>query len=497
MRLPSPIEEPSMPMQLTRRDLAKVAGAGAFGVAAPAGAQPSEGALPQRESAREFPNGFLWGTATAAYQIEGAVNADGRGPSIWDTFAHIPGKTHNNDTGDVANDHYHRYRDDIKSMKALGMAAYRFSIAWPRVFPQGTGAPNPQGLDFYSRLIDELIANGIAPFATLYHWDLPQAQQDRDGWEARDTAQAFADYAGFVADKLGDRVKRFFTLNECAAFVELGHGSGVHAPGLQLPPGRLNQARHHVLLAHGLAVQAIRARSRAGTQVGPAENISVALPAIETAEHIRAAELATRELNAPYLTAVLEGRYLDSFLANAGADAPKVAAQDMQAIGSPVDFVGINIYGPAAYVRAADGEAGFASLPMPAKFPMMNSSWLRIAPEALYWGPRNLAKVWNVKDIYITENGCSATDAPAADGIVHDTDRIMFLRNYLTQLQRATAEGVPVRGYFHWSLMDNFEWADGYGTRFGLLHVDYATQKRTPKLSAEFYREVAAKNRVA
>jgi beta-glucosidase len=249
-----------------------------------------------------------------------------------------------------------------------------------------------------------------------------------------------------------------------------------------------------VLLAHGLAVQAIRARSRAGTLVGPAENISVAIPAIETAEHIRAAELATRELNAPYLTAMLEGRYLDSFLASAGSDAPKVAAQDMQVIGSPVDFVGINIYGPAAYVRSADG--GFASLPFPAKFPMMNSSWLRIAPEALYWGPRNLAKVWNVKDIYITENGCSATDVPAADGIVYDTDRIMFLRNYLTHLQRATAEGVPVRGYFHWSLMDNFEWADGYGTRFGLLHVDYATQKRTPKLSAAFYGQVAARNRV-
>ena len=306
-----------------------------------------------RDSWRGFPKGFLWGTATAAYQIEGAVNADGRGPSIWDTFAHTPGKTHNNDTGDVAADHYHRYRDDIQSMKALGMAAYRFSIAWPRIFPQGTGAPNPKGLDFYDRLVDELIANGIEPFATLYHWDLPQALQDRGGWETRDTANAFADYAGHVADKLSDRVKRFFTLNECAAFVELGHGSGVHAPGLKLPPGRLNQARHHVLLAHGLAVQAIRARSRAGTQVGPAENISVAIPAIETPEHIRAAELATRELNAPYLTAMLEGRYLDSFLASAGADAPKVEAQDMQAIGSPVDFVGINIYGPAAYVRAA------------------------------------------------------------------------------------------------------------------------------------------------
>jgi beta-glucosidase len=488
-----------MRTRFTRRDLAKVASAGALGASAAvsAGAQPSEDTAARRESSRAFPKGFLWGTATAAYQIEGAVNADGRGPSIWDTFAHAPGKVSNNDTGDVAADHYHRYKDDVRSMKALGMAAYRFSIAWPRIFPQGTGAPNPKGLDFYDRLLDELIANGIAPFATLYHWDLPQALQDRGGWESRDTAKAFADYAGHVADKLSDRVQRFFTLNECAAFVELGHGSGVHAPGLKLPPGRLNQVRHHALLAHGLAVQAIRARSRAGTQVGPAENISVCIPAIETSENIRAAELATRELNAPYLTAIMEGRYLDSFLASAGADAPKVGAQDMQAIGSPVDFVGLNIYGPVAYVRTSDAAVGFVSLPFPAKYPMMNSSWLRIGPEALYFGPRNVAKVWNVKDIYITENGCSATDVPAADGIVYDTDRIMFLRNYLTHLQRATAEGVPVRGYFHWSLLDNFEWADGYGTRFGLLHVEYATQRRTPKLSASFYREVAARNQVA
>jgi beta-glucosidase len=488
-----------MRTRFTRRDLAKVAGAGALGAsaaAASAGAQPSEDTAALRDSSRAFPKGFLWGTATAAYQIEGAVHADGRGPSIWDTFAHAPGKISNNDTGDVAADHYHRYKDDVRSMQALGMAAYRFSIAWPRIFPQGTGAPNPKGLDFYDRLLDELGANGIAPFATLYHWDLPQALQDRGGWENRDTAKAFADYAGFVADKLSDRVQRFFTLNECAAFVELGYGSGVHAPGLKLPPGRLNQVRHHALLAHGLAVQAIRARSRAGTQVGPAENISVCIPAIEPAD-IRAAELATRELNAPYLTAIMEGRYLDSFLASAGADAPKVEAQDMQAIGSPVDFVGLNIYGPVAYVRTSDAAAGFVSLPFPAKYPMMNSSWLRIGPEALYFGPRNVAKVWNVKDIYITENGCSATDVPAADGIVYDTDRIMFLRNYLTHLQRATAEGVPVRGYFHWSLLDNFEWADGYGTRFGLLHVDYATQRRTPKLSASFYREVAARNQVA
>ena len=279
--------------------------------------------------------------------------------------------------------------------------------------------------------------------------------------------------------------------------LELGHATGVFAPGLKLPPGRLNQLRRRVLLAHGLAVQAIRARSRAGTQVGPAENVNVSVPVVETPEHIAAAERATREVNAPYLTAMMEGRYRESFLAAAGVDAPKVAAGDMSVISTSVDFVGLNIYLPGSYVSARDDAPGFVAAPFPAKFPTMNSTWLKIGPEALYWGPRNVAKVWNVSDIYITENGCSATDVPAADGVVYDTDRIMFLRSYLTQLQRATSEGVPVRGYFHWSLMDNFEWADGFGTRFGLLYVDYATQQRTPKLSASFYREVAGRNRLA
>jgi beta-glucosidase len=487
-----------MPARFTRRQVAAVGASalGASAIAAPSDTRPDDGAAATSEASRAFPAGFLWGTATAAYQIEGAVSEDGRGPSIWDTFTHTPGKIRNDDNGDVADDHYHRYRDDVQSMKALAATAYRFSISWPRIFPQGTGAPNPKGLDFYDRLLDSLVANGIAPFPTLYHWDLPQALQDRGGWERRDTAEAFADYAGYVAEKLSDRARHFFTLNECATFVELGHATGVFAPGLKLPPGRLNQVRHHALLAHGLAVQAVRARSRAGTQTGPAENVSVCVPVVETAEHIAAAELATRELNAPYLTAIMEGRYRESFLAAAGADALKVAAEDMNAISAPVDFVGINVYGPGSYIRSSDAAPAFVSVPFPAKHPTMNSSWLKIGPEALYWGPRNVAKVWNVSDIYITENGCSATDVPATDGPVYDTDRIMFLRSYLTQLQRATSEGVPVRGYFHWSLMDNFEWADGLSTRFGLLYVDYTTQRRTPKLSASFYREIAARNRL-
>jgi beta-glucosidase len=449
------------------------------------------------EATRRFPQGFLWGTATSAYQIEGAVHEDGRGPSIWDTFAHTPGKIRDGTSGDVAIDHYHRYREDVQLLKALGAAAYRFSIAWPRVFPSGTGTPNPKGLDFYSKLVDELIANGIQPLATLYHWDLPQALQDKvGGWQSRETSQAFADYAGYVAEQLSDRVKHFITINEFRSFVDFGHGTGMLAPGLKLPPAPLNQVRHHAVLGHGLATQAIRARAKPGTKVGPVDNLIVGVPAIETAQNIRAAELATRELNAPYLTVVLEGRYTDAYLQRTGADAPRFTDQDLKAIASPVDFVGINIYLPDEYVLACDAAPGYRLVPFNQSHPRMASSWHRVGPEALYWAPRHVATLWNAKEIYITENGCAAADQVAADGNVYDSDRVMFLRNYLTHLQRATSEGVPVRGYFLWSLLDNFEWSDGYAIRFGLIHVDYATQRRTSKLSASFYREVIARNAV-
>jgi beta-glucosidase len=450
-----------------------------------------------RASARPFPVGFVWGTATSAYQVEGAAREDGRGASIWDTFAHAPGVIEDGANGDVAIDHYHRYREDVGLLKALGAAAYRFSVAWPRVFPDGTGTPNPKGLDFYDRLIDELIASGIEPYATLYHWDLPQALQERvGGWQSRETPLAFADYAGYVAEKLSDRVKYFFTINEFYSFVEFGYGSGVNAPGLRLPPARLSQVRHHAVLGHGLATQAIRARAKPGTRVGPVDNITVAVPAIETPEHVRAAEVAMRELNAPYLTVILEGRYTDAYLAAAGVGAPKFTDQDLRAIASPVDFVGINVYMPSHYVLADDAPPGYRLVPFSPSHPRMAAPWHRIGPEALYWAPRHVAALWGVKEVYLTENGCAAADGVTADGNVYDTDRVMFLRNYLMHLQRATSEGVPVRGYFLWSTFDNFEWANGYALRFGLIHIDYATQRRTPKLSASFYRDVIAANAV-
>jgi beta-glucosidase len=484
--------------RVSRRAFAKVAGIAALGSsAAPSAGLAAQGGAASPAPARRFPAGFLWGSATASYQVEGAVQEDGRAPSIWDTFSHTPGKTVAGATGDVADDHYHRYKEDIQLMKALGVKAYRFSIAWPRVFPTGAGAPNPKGLDFYNRLVDELLASGIAPFATLYHWDLPQALQDKvGGWESRDTASAFANYAGYVAERLSDRVKQFFTINEFGAFLDLGYKIGIHAPGLKLPAGRFNQTRHHAVLGHGLAVQAIRAHGKPGTRVGLAENMTICAPVIETAEHIAAAERATRELNAQYMTVIQEGKYTDAYLAAAGADAPKFTPEDLRIIGAPLDFVGINIYTPV-YIRADHSAQGFAQVPHPPSFPHMASPWLFCGPEALYWGPRNVAKIWGAKEIYITENGCSSSDVPAADGIVYDTDRVMYLRNYLSQLQRAASDGVPVKGYFLWSLMDNFEWADGYTNRFGLHYVDFATQKRTPKLSAGFYREVIARNGVA
>jgi beta-glucosidase len=486
---------------LSRRRFAKMAAWSALGISLPSAeaveATSSSATEFPKSGPATFPRDFVWGTATSAYQIEGAVHEDGRGPSIWDPFVHTAGNIIDHSTADIANDHYHRYKEDVQLIKELGAKAYRFSIAWPRVFPEGSGTPNPKGLDFYNRLLDELLANGIEPFATLYHWDLPQALQDRSGgWRSRDTSKAFADYAGYVAARISDRVNRIFTINECSRLVQAGYGTGIDAPGLKLSQRELNQVRHHVALGHGLAVQAVRAHGRAGTKVGPAENIEICIPAIETPANIRAAEIATRELNAGYLTAILEGKYTDAFLAYAGANAPQFTAEDLGIISSPIDFVGLNVYMPNHYVVAGENGNDFALMPFAATFPHMDSNWLRIGPEAMYWAPRHVAKLWNVKAIYITENGTSAADQPTADGKVYDIDRIMYLRNYLTHLNRATSEGVPVDGYFLWSLMDNFEWADGYEKRFGLYRVDFQTQRRTPKLSASFFREVIKRNAV-
>jgi beta-glucosidase len=459
--------------------------------------------------ARRFPEGFRWGVATSAYQVEGAWDEDGKGVSIWDTYAHTPGNIRNDENGDVANDHYHRYREDVALIKSIGATAYRFSIAWPRIFPEGTGTPNRKGLDFYSRLVDALLEAGIEPFATLYHWDLPQALQDRHGgWQSVETAKAFADYAGHVAGQLGDRIRHFVTINELASFVEAGYqgvdvevggGRTVHigaAPGLRLTDAELKQVRHHAVLGHGLAVQAIRAHGPAGTKVGFAENISVAVPVVDTPACVEAAKAATRQGNAGFATVMLEGRYTDACLASAGGGTPAFTDDELETIASPLDFVGINVYRPAWYVEPADEPPGYREIPVNASHPRMQSSWHVFDPEVMYWAPRQMRSIWGAESIYITENGCGASDVVAEDGRVYDSDRVMFLRACLGQLQRATAEGAPVDGYFLWSAQDNFEWMDGYGTRFGLVYVDFDTLQRTPKLSAEWFREAARRNAV-
>jgi len=495
-----------MPKPITRRQAAVLAGATlASANAPPAYAQPKKSSL-RAPNAPAFPKGFHWGVATAAYQIEGSPEADGKGKSIWDIYAHTPGKMQNNDTGDVANDHYRRYKGDVKMMKELGATAYRFSISWPRVVPAGAGALNQPGLDFYSRLVDELLAAGIAPFPTLYHWDLPQALQDKGGWQSRDTAKAFGDYAGYVAKGLGDRVKHFFTLNEFQNFVDMGHrgvdlvvqGKPVKielAPGLKLDQGALNQVAHHAVLAHGLGVQAIRA-ARRDIKVGPAEVLFAAIPMIDMPAHVRAAEIATRDLNARFLDVMQTGRYSESYLKSAGKDAPKFTDEDMRAIGSPLDFIGVNIYLPKMYVTASSDARGYKQVPMNESHPKMFSSWHSFSPEVMYWGPRMVNALWNPKAIYITENGCAASDKIAEDGNVYDPDRVMYLRNVMAQLQRATAEGIPVKGNFVWSAMDNLEWTNGFGTRFGLVYVDFQSQKRIPKLSAAWFKEAARRNAV-
>ena len=445
------------------------------------------------DDARRFPQGFRWGCATAAYQIEGGAADDARGPSIWDTFSHTPGKTFLGETGDVADDSYHRYKEDVQLLSNLGVSTYRMSLSWSRIFPSGIAPVNPKGMDYYNRVIDELLKHNITPYVTLFHWDLPQALPG--GWQSHDTAKAFADYAAYVANHLSDRVHHFMTTNEFLCFTDLGYGVGQFAPGVRLPAAQVNQVRHHGILAHGLGVQAIRANAASGTEVGLAENATVFVPIMETAEHIAAAQRATRVMNAPFLTALMEGKYIDEYLQQEGANAPKVEPGDMEALGSRLDFVGLNVYTPQ-YVRADASPRGFVVEKPPASYPHMASPWLTIGPECIYWAVRNVSELWKPPALYITENGCSSDDVINADGRIDDTDRVMYLRNHLTHLHRAAVEGYPIKGYFLWSLMDNFEWADGYSKRFGIHYVDFKTLKRTPKQSAEWYRAVIAQNEV-
>ncbi|MEV4665271.1 GH1 family beta-glucosidase [Micromonospora echinofusca] len=468
---------------------------------------PASGALAERPPLT-FPPGFLWGAATAAYQIEGAATEDGRGPSIWDTFSHTPGRTVNGDTGDVACDHYHRLDSDLALMAELGLKSYRFSVSWPRVQPGGSGPANETGLDFYRRLVDNLLANGIEPWLTLYHWDLPQPLEDAGGWPARDTAARFADYATLVADALGDRVRYWTTLNEpwCSAF--LGYGSGVHAPGRSDGADAV-RAGHHLMLGHGLAVQALRA-ARPSVEVGVTVNLYPVTPASDAPADVDAARRIDGLANRFFLDPLLRGSYPADLMADlAGVtDFGHVRDGDLATISTPLDVVGVNYYSrhvvaapvpdaePEPYWRAPSCWPGSEDVRFVTRgVPVTDMNWEIDAP-GLVETLRRVHEEYTDLPLYVTENGSAFVDE-VVDGRVDDVDRLAYFDAHLRAAHEAIEAGVPLRGYFAWSLMDNFEWAWGYTKRFGMVHVDYDTQVRIPKSSARWYAEVIRRNGLA
>ena len=443
-----------------------------------------------------FPDQFLWGAAAAAYQIEGAPQADGKGASVWDMFTKKPGAIFGGHNGDSACEHYTRYAGDAKLMSEIGLKAYRLSVSWPRILPKGTGAVNERGLDFYDRLLDALLANGITPFVTLFHWDFPLELYYRGGWLNPQSPDWFAEYTLALTRRIGDRVRHYITLNEPQVFIGMGHHEGTHAPGDKLRFGEVLQAGHHALLAHGIAVSAIRAEVR-DAQVGFAPMVMPRLPISDSPADMEAARQATFAVNSKnawthawWMDPVFRGQYPEDGLTLYGPEAPKVGPEDMRIISQPVDFLGLNTY--QGVLVESDGQGGFREVAFRDGFPRTAFNW-PIVPEALYFGPRFCYERYRTP-MYVTENGVSVRDWVALDGSVPDMARIDFSTRYLRSLHRAIGEGADVRGYFHWSIMDNFEWAEGYKERFGLIHVDYQTQKRTLKDSAHWYKKVIVSN---
>jgi beta-glucosidase len=459
----------------------------------------TDGALP-------FPPGFTWGAATAAYQIEGAARIDGRGPSVWDTFSHIPGTVRGGDTGDIACDFYHRYREDVAIMASLGLNAYRFSISWPRVQPGGRGAANQQGLDYYRALLDELGERGIAPTVTLYHWDLPQELQDEGGWAVRTTAERFAEYAAIVVQALGDRVGHWTTLNEPQVVASHGYRTGEHAPGLR-DAAAAAAATHHLLLGHGLAVQALRAQSPAA-----AVGITLDMHPVQVLGELRLdsleqARLVTdASLNGLCLEPLLHGSYPAYARPALLPPTSLIAPGDMETISQPLDFLGVNYYAPV-YLRAGNPvdlrrneQPARCDVPgvveyRPEWLDRTAMGWL-VDPDALYDLLLRLSKDAPGLPLYITENGCAAEDYVNPQGEVNDSERVAYLHKHLAAAARAIGDGANLAGYFVWSLLDNFEWAWGYQKRFGIVFVDFGTQRRIPKSSAKFYSDVVRANAV-
>jgi beta-glucosidase len=440
----------------------------------------------------------VWGTATASYQIEGAVAEDGRGPSGWDLFCKKPGAVFEGNTGDVACDHYHRYAEDVALLKELGVKSYRLSLSWTRILPQGRGSINEKGLDFYKRLLDELGRAGIAPMVTLFHWDYPQALFEKGGWLARDSAAWFADYAALAVSRLGDRANVWLTQNEPCMYIGLGHVTGIHAPGLKLGTTEALTAAHNSMRAHAEAVRAMRAASKPGTpiRIGAAFALAVRHPFSDAPGDREAAQRSMFAVdgtsllnNAWWMDPVLRGSYPEDGLRAYGAEAPAELEKEAARLKEPLDFLGLNIYSSKGCRRAPNGEPEL--VPTPPGYPRSGVDWQPIVPEALYWGPRFIHERYRLP-LSITENGLSTRDQVFLDGQVHDPHRVDFIERGLAELGRAIRDGVPVQGYHHWSLLDNFEWADGYKQRFGLVYVDYASLRRVPKDSYRFYQRVIA-----
>jgi beta-glucosidase len=447
-----------------------------------------------------FPGNFYWGAATAAYQIEGACKEDGKGESIWDRFAHTPGKIKNGDSGDVACDSYHHWREDIALMRAMNLNSYRFSISWPRIQPGGSGAANSRGIDYYRRLVDALLEARIRPFVTLYHWDLPQALEDAGGWPNRDTASRFADYVEVVSRALGDRVSDWMLFNEPSAFTDLGYLEGRHAPGRRSVIDFL-RASHTVNLAQGAGFRALKA-VRPGTRVGTAFSMSACEPASDSDADRLAAERAHAITNLWFLEPAMNGRYPEA-LAFLPETAMRIRSGDLEKMRAPLDFIGINLYyrtmasASGALERLAHLQQWLLPVKMEAgrQGPRTGNGW-EIWPQALYDILTRISRDFNHPQIEVTESGCAYNDGPDAHGVINDTLRIEYHRQYLQALGRAIADGADVRGYHAWSLIDNFEWAEGFSQRFGLAYVDFKTQQRTIKESGRWYAKVAAENRV-
>lgn len=448
--------------------------------------------------AAAFPAHFLWGASTASYQVEGAAHEDGREPSIWDTFAATPGKVYQGENGDIATNHYHLFWDDIDLMARIGLGGYRFSIAWPRILPKGRGAVNVAGLDFYDRLVDAVLAKGIKPFATLYHWDLPQTLQDAGGWVARDTAYAFADYVELVVKRLGDRVAGWITLNEPWCIAYLGYGIGVHAPGIKDRQAAID-AGHHVLLAHGLALPRIRSHMNAEAQVGISLNFTPAYPADDRPETLQDVERADTFSHRWFLDPLFRGCYPQDMFSHMGLTPPSIQHGDMALISAPLDFLGVNNYSRTV-VRGSEANTPPDELTVVERVAgatYTDMGW-EVHPQALFDVLVNLQRDYALPALYITENGAAFTDQLHTNGNeVHDPQRIAYLHDYLSVIADAIAQGVPIKGYFVWSLLDNFEWAEGYSKRFGIVYVDYPTQRRIWKDSALWYADLITSHKQA